>query len=45
MHVDRILVMGLGQAIVAGPRDEVIAKLRGERVALVHPNGGVQSAA
>jgi len=33
-HVDKLLVMSFGQAIIQGPRDEVIGKIRGNKVAL-----------
>jgi ATP-binding cassette subfamily C protein/ATP-binding cassette subfamily C protein EexD len=35
-HVDRILVMSFGKTLVCGPRDEVIAKMRGQKVVLAH---------
>ena len=35
-HVDRIMVMAFGKALVTGTRDEVIAKMRGQRVVLAH---------
>jgi ATP-binding cassette subfamily C protein/ATP-binding cassette subfamily C protein EexD len=44
-HVDHILVMTFGQALVTGARDEVIAKMRGQRVVLAGAPGGVQNAA
>lgn len=34
-HVDNLLVMGLGRQIAYGPRDEVIANMRGNKVAAV----------
>jgi ATP-binding cassette subfamily C protein/ATP-binding cassette subfamily C protein EexD len=33
-HVDKLLVMSFGQAIIQGPRDEVIGNIRGNKVAL-----------
>ena len=33
-HVDRLMVMSFGQVIAQGPRDEVIANIRGNTVAL-----------
>jgi PrtD family type I secretion system ABC transporter len=44
-HVDRILVMSFGAALACGPRDEVIAKMRGQRVVLAHNNGATAAAA
>jgi PrtD family type I secretion system ABC transporter len=38
-NVDRILVMGLGRALVCGTRDEVIAKTRGHRLVLTDAAG------
>lgn len=35
-HVDRIMVMAFGKALVTGTRDEVIAKMRGQKVVLAH---------
>jgi len=35
-HVDRVMVMSFGKALACGPRDEVIAKMRGQRVVLAH---------
>lgn len=35
-HVDRIMVMAFGKALVSGTRDEVIAKMRGQKVVLAH---------
>ena len=34
-HVDNLLVMGLGRQVAYGPRDEVIANMRGNKVAAV----------
>ena len=34
-HVDRLLVMSLGTVLAFGPRDDVIARMRGGRVAAV----------
>ena len=36
-HVDKLLVMSFGQVIAQGPRDEVIANIRGNTVALATP--------
>jgi PrtD family type I secretion system ABC transporter len=36
VHVDRVLVMAFGQALACGPRDEVISKMRGQKVAVAH---------
>jgi ATP-binding cassette subfamily C protein/ATP-binding cassette subfamily C protein EexD len=33
-HVDKLMVMSFGQVIAQGPRDEVIANIRGNKVAL-----------
>ena len=33
-HVDKLLVMAFGQAILHGPRDQVIANMRGNKVAV-----------
>ena len=33
-HVDKLMVMSFGQVVAQGPRDEVIAKIRGNKVAL-----------
>ena len=33
-HVDKLMVMSFGQVIAQGPRDEVIASIRGNKVAL-----------
>jgi ATP-binding cassette subfamily C protein/ATP-binding cassette subfamily C protein EexD len=35
-HVDRMLVMSFGTALACGSRDDVIAKMRGQRVVLAH---------
>ena len=35
-HVDRIMVMPFGKALVTGTRDDVIAKMRGQKVVLAH---------
>jgi PrtD family type I secretion system ABC transporter len=35
-HVDRVMVMSFGKALTCGPRDEVIAKMRGQKVVLAH---------
>jgi PrtD family type I secretion system ABC transporter len=35
-HVDRVMVMSFGKALACGPRDEVIAKMRGQKVVLAH---------
>lgn len=41
-HADRIMVMSFGKALVTGPRDDVIARMRGQKVVLAHerPNAG-----
>jgi len=44
-HVDRILVMSFGAALACGARDEVIAKMRGQRVVLAHNTGATAAAA
>jgi len=41
-HVDKVLVMTFGQALAFGPRDEVIAKMRGNKVAVVSDKAGPQ---
>jgi ATP-binding cassette subfamily C protein/ATP-binding cassette subfamily C protein EexD len=33
-YVDKLMVMSFGQVIAQGPRDEVIANIRGNKVAL-----------
>jgi ATP-binding cassette subfamily C protein/ATP-binding cassette subfamily C protein EexD len=35
-HVDRVMVMSFGKALACGPRDEVIARMRGQKVVLAH---------
>jgi len=35
-HVDNIMVMSFGKVLVTGPRDEVVAKMRGQKVVLAH---------
>jgi len=35
-HVDSIMVMTFGKVLVTGPRDQVIAKMRGQRVVVAH---------
>jgi PrtD family type I secretion system ABC transporter len=37
-HVDKVLVMSFGTALAFGDRDDVIARMRGNRVAAVQPN-------
>lgn len=37
-HVDKVLVMSFGSALAFGDRDDVIARMRGNRVAAVQPN-------
>jgi len=44
-HVDHVLVMAFGKALACGPRDEVIAKMRGQRVILAHTQAGATIAA
>jgi ATP-binding cassette subfamily C protein/ATP-binding cassette subfamily C protein EexD len=44
-HVDRIMVMTFGKVLVSGPRDEVIANMRGQKVTLAHNRTNVQAAA
>jgi ATP-binding cassette subfamily C protein/ATP-binding cassette subfamily C protein EexD len=44
-HIDQLLVMSFGNAIAFGPRDEVIARMRGLKVAAVAPAGKVAPAA
>jgi ATP-binding cassette subfamily C protein/ATP-binding cassette subfamily C protein EexD len=44
-HVDRIMVMSFGKALVTGQRDEVIAKMRGQKVVLAHERTSAQAAA
>jgi PrtD family type I secretion system ABC transporter len=44
-HVDRIMVMAFGKALVTGPRDEVIAKMRGQKVVLAHDRTSAAAAA
>ena len=38
-HVDHVLVMSFGAALACGPRDEVIARMRGQKVVLAHERG------
>jgi PrtD family type I secretion system ABC transporter len=42
-HVDKLMVMSLGSIVAFGPRDEVLGKVRGNRVAAVE--GGKSKAA
>ena len=35
-HVDRVMVMAFGKVLVSGTRDEVIAKMRGQKVVVAH---------
>lgn len=42
-HVDKLLVMSLGSAIGFGNRDEVIARIRGNKVAVVSGSGASAS--
>jgi ATP-binding cassette subfamily C protein/ATP-binding cassette subfamily C protein EexD len=44
-HVDRIMVMSFGKALVTGQRDEVIAKMRGQKVVLAHERTSAAAAA
>jgi PrtD family type I secretion system ABC transporter len=44
-HVDRIMVMSFGKALVTGLRDEVIAKMRGQKVVLAHERTSAAAAA
>jgi len=44
-HVDRILVMAFGKTLAFGPRDEVIAKMRGQRVVVAHDRATANAAA
>jgi ATP-binding cassette subfamily C protein/ATP-binding cassette subfamily C protein EexD len=44
-HVDRILVMSFGTALAYGPRDEVIARMRGHKVVLAHERAAPSPAA
>ena len=37
-HVDKLMVMSFGQVIAQGPRDEVIANIRGNKIALATTN-------
>jgi len=43
-HVDNILVMSFGTALACGPRDQVIAQMRGGRVVLARNNNGATAA-
>jgi ATP-binding cassette subfamily C protein/ATP-binding cassette subfamily C protein EexD len=43
-HVDSILVMCFGTALACGPRDHVIAQMRGGRVVLARNNNGATAA-
>jgi len=44
-HVDRITVMAFGKALVSGALDEVIARMRGQKVVLAHEQRTEQQAA
>jgi ATP-binding cassette subfamily C protein/ATP-binding cassette subfamily C protein EexD len=44
-HVDSIMVMAFGKVLVTGPRDEVIAKMRGQRVVVAHDRATARTAA
>ncbi|BAM90100.1 putative secretion ATP-binding protein [Bradyrhizobium oligotrophicum S58] len=44
-HVDRIMVMAFGKTLAFGPRDEVIAKMRGQRVVVAHDRATASAAA
>jgi ATP-binding cassette subfamily C protein/ATP-binding cassette subfamily C protein EexD len=44
-HVDRIMVMAFGKALVTGARDEVITKMRGQKVVLAHERTSPAAAA
>jgi ATP-binding cassette subfamily C protein/ATP-binding cassette subfamily C protein EexD len=42
---DRVMIMSLGQLVAAGPRDEVLSKMRGNRVTMVQNDAGKRAAA
>jgi ATP-binding cassette subfamily C protein/ATP-binding cassette subfamily C protein EexD len=44
VHVDKLLVMSMGAMVAFGPREEVIARMRGNRVAVVEPQRPAQAA-
>jgi len=44
-HVDSIMVMTFGKVLVTGPRDQVIAKMRGQRVVVAHDRAASTAAA
>jgi PrtD family type I secretion system ABC transporter len=44
-HVDSIMVMTFGKVLTTGPRDEVIAKMRGQRVVVAHDRATATAAA
>ncbi|MGJ4889639.1 type I secretion system permease/ATPase [Bradyrhizobium sp. HKCCYLR20261] len=44
-HVDRVMVMAFGKSLAFGPRDEVIAKMRGQRVVVAHDKANTSAAA
>jgi ATP-binding cassette subfamily C protein/ATP-binding cassette subfamily C protein EexD len=44
-HVDHIMVMAFGKAMVTGARDEVITKMRGQKVVLAHERTSPAAAA
>ncbi len=44
-HVDSIMVMTFGKVLVTGPRDQVIAKMRGQRVVIAHDRATATTAA
>jgi PrtD family type I secretion system ABC transporter len=44
-HVDRVMVMSFGKALACGPRDEVIARMRGQKVVLAHERTSAAAAA
>ena len=43
-HVDRIMVMSFGKSLAFGERDEVIARMRGQRVVVAHDRAAATAA-
>ncbi len=43
-HVEKVLVMSFGTALAFGERDDVIARMRGNRVAAVEQTRAVSAA-
>jgi ATP-binding cassette subfamily C protein/ATP-binding cassette subfamily C protein EexD len=41
---DRVMIMSLGQLVTMGPRDEVLSRMRGNRVAVVQNDAAKRAA-